>query len=329
LLQPEPAEEVQIMKLKVASVLLLALLCACASTLSVHRETTDSGKTEGVDGIPFYIQKAHCVHETVWLETQYQLKLTKFAAETADEGTKTPAKPPKKLGEWEKLISEATMHTSDFDSLRSLIGREDATDSKDLERLLVKLPVYDFKKVLDDKDHGPMLVSNTNKPQVYVDYSTTYFLNSKRPWIGTSSVNAETRPDGTLGKGTAETKDETITTLLASVPLKEALTKWLKLDSAMYRPMGLPASQKSPVRYELSIEPIQYLHTLSAITADIAPSCKVCKRFEFTQNNIDTLNYTRTKLSGGGAKAPDKDDSSIKVTGEITLPKSDEKSDKK
>jgi hypothetical protein len=181
---------------------------ACASLYDVHRGT------EKVTGIPFYIQAGSCTQETVYLETIYQIVLQ------VPTGEKTPAVVIR-----EKAVPASVYRSQTMRDLRTALA------AKKPEIAIVAL--FDaLSPYSPDVDPEVSLVSNVTKPDSYIDYANIHYVNVQRPAIGSASATAKLNANGTLAENTAEVEDKTLETLLATLPIKEALLGTLT-DSSM------------------------------------------------------------------------------------------------
>jgi hypothetical protein len=157
--------------------------------------------------------------------------------------------------------------------------------------------------------------SDTVVSSVYVDYSTPYTLNVRRPLIGTAQANTTLAPDGTLTQAEAQTQDQTLSTLLGMVPAIGPLMKALGGQSTGTAPSG--------VTFDLAIEPRAVSFTRQYHIADLKPPCEAATSEQLKE---DGRPYFLTVEDVGADKKP-KAENGIKVDATITLPKPEAKKD--
>jgi hypothetical protein len=98
--------------------------------------------------------------------------------------------------------------------------------AENIQPTFESLPLYNGEKPVAKGLELPM-ISNLVKEEVYVDYGTQYSINYPQPLIGSANVAVELTADGTLGKTSAEIKDETFSTLLSAFPVKDVVSSTL------------------------------------------------------------------------------------------------------
>jgi hypothetical protein len=181
-------------------------ICGCASTVRINKApTADALKTTEVKGVPFYIKVAKCKQETSWLQPVYALTLKKTTTyQFADEKAAKPAANPV-VRTSTKILSLSLFNTDDVRKLRALLSKPgDATaiDIRDIEaqwNIVAAWPDYVAVSVDEDTliaSKDVFEISNTAVPEAVVDYTTTYYYNAPRPWVGTSQIDAKLAADG-------------------------------------------------------------------------------------------------------------------------------------
>jgi hypothetical protein len=206
-------------------------------------------------GIPFFMKSAGCKHQTVWLQPVYTLSLsvkTTVSKEMTDEAKEPESDRPS--GKAMPDSSQKSTTTTYLDSkvlsfgrfrtisnsigkLRQLLsGAKPSPSSVDPDLLTQIKDTWDsipdeayepFGKIDDDvvASNNVILVSNTIAPETYVDYTTTYYLNSSKPLAGSSQASFKLAEDGTLTEGAAQGESKTLQTFLDLVPFKDVTTK--------------------------------------------------------------------------------------------------------
>ena len=181
-------------------------------------------------------------------------------------------------------------------------------------------------------------VSNTATIVAEVDYEHRYYLNSRTPWIGTAQANAKLNADGTLSEGSAQTTDQTWSTVLGSVSsLAGSFATYASAAVAARAPVAVTATApeavpppptactptpgwpapSSKVAYRITPATVVYLHDHVKEDEGLGSACTPAS------SGVTDGNVIVSKLDAGPAK---KDDKTIQVSGEVKLPKSgDEK----
>lgn len=103
---------------------------------------------------------------------------------------------------------------------------------------------------------------------------TQYYINTRRPWIGTASATIKLAPDGTMTDATAEIEDKTAETLLSVLPVTDfftnqwglseqsaaAMTADSKHDRIAFENLSSQGLPKSAI--SLRLEPITWIYVL-------------------------------------------------------------------
>jgi hypothetical protein len=205
------------------------------------------------------------------------------------------------------------------------------------------------EKLSTAEANGDLLrISNTANVVVEVDYEHVYYMNTKTPWIGNASVDTKLNPDGTLSEGNVQVTDQTWSAILTAVSslggnvatlgsawIAKAVTGKAAGVTTSYSllfeavceaptPPGWPIPAEKLV-YKLSTSTEIYVHDHVLEDTGIGASC-VPTRDGVTEGNVT---ITKTDASPAKDDSSAKDEgSTIKITGQATLPKSKD-SDKK
>ena len=293
----------------------LFCFCGCYSAFTVHEK---DGKDAA--GIPFYLYKSGTTQQTTWMEPYYHIAVSIDTLQSP-----APKEVWKNVFNADKDVSYKTYQENIY-RLKRLADEVFHQDShyKDFIEMFGKLSRYD---AISSHPDTTMLISNELTATKYVDYQNPYYLNTKRPWIGTTELTAELNTDGTLSKATSHVESKTVETILGAVsqlfPVKDFLTSQL-----------IPAekSLRLPVR-----QPV-FPQARIIIKTDSREVHHVLSRLWFSDTNPGTLNpiskdkrnepgysYKRIVLSSKQDEGDKKDDAkSIDVSGKIILPKEKE-----
>lgn len=319
----------------IMAALLLIFTIGC-QTVEVTKDRKDKcNKTSKVDGIPFYVKKASCITETVWQERVYEIKLVVEAVHTdvpSSSGTgatsglggsekaaqpKTGGMETKEFLSPSKVIASYTLETEKFKNFRREVDSLPVNiDPNELWGIIGAFDAIDSYSLEESKQHPDSLIlfSNMVKTNVYVDYETTYYVNSNRPLIGSANVATELNVDGTLTKGSAEVVDKTAETVIAALPIGDIVKSFLIPPVAAIEAMG-PA-----YKIKLEIHPKIYHHILSKKNN---PLCSFpCTPMEPIKLSEPKISYKRIE-NGAQKTEPEKDKNTINVSGKIVLPKED------
>jgi len=179
-----------------------------------------------------------------------------------------------------QVVGLDTFQQKDVQDLRGLVSGKIAADGS-LETAIegtwtkiAAVPIYSpFGQSEDDlvKTKNVVEIANKSYPDAVVDYSRTYYYNSPRPWIGTSSLDVHLNTDGTLAEGNSSVTSQTLQAFLSALPISALITKAAGL-AAEAAPGAY--STKQTVEYELSIQPSAYTHTHSRYV-DFSVPCPV------------------------------------------------------
>lgn len=267
---------------------------ACGGKLyEVHSETTPR------KGIPFYVVAGNCTQETVYLETIYQVALVVPA-----EGTTPP------FVVMEQNFTEKVYVSAEMTRLKEAITNGATLTA--VGALFNTLPRYIQTEVPETEDEV-ILVSNVNKPGTYVNYGAVHYVNVNKPRSGSASATAKLSSDGTLTEATAAVEDKTLETVLATLPIKEALLGVITGGGSGTRALGLGVER---AHVQLIATPMRFKHILTRTTPGDG-TCKALLKIE-----IDAKDANRRREAVGDSSAGEKsDENAIGVAGKIVPPK--------
>lgn len=100
-----------------------------------------------------------------------------------------------------------------------------------------------------------------------------YYINTRRPWIGSANATIDLAPDGTMTKAQSSVEDKTVETLLSVLPITSFFTKQWNLagtDAAAItsgrndpKAYALVSPLRRPARtVELKLEPVTWTYVL-------------------------------------------------------------------
>jgi hypothetical protein len=284
-------------------ILLVGLAGCRTAQVTKAKAPVSANKTDKLDGIPFYIKKAACKHEVVWLEPIYTLTLDEI---TTPEGTNAkPQTTPRGAAVLSLSQYQEDPAVQKFLKALSQVGAqfEDVLKAWDD---ITKVPYTPTKFPEDAKNR--VLVSNANTPDVYVDYAEIYYINAKNPVAGSAKVDTKLGSDGTLTEASVEIESKTLETLLG--PINAAITAGLPLAAKAEVQVKAPLKQ-----LKLTTEVSGFKHTFSRIDPSKSFPCPVI--------SADSLpgpsNYSREGVATGSA-TDKKSKNKIQISGEVVLP---------
>lgn len=262
-----------------AGALVLTAGFAMSACGSLYHVGTDA---ERIKGVPFYVKKAVCKQEQVYIEPLARVTLTR-----GDSGS-------------EKIYSTIVREEflRDFDFARKLEAV--ITD--------LKCKTWAPETIPDPPTVHYVKVANTAALEAYVDYSRPYYLNVKKPWIGSSSATAEIAPDGTLARAEAKVEDDTVERLAGVFPIGAALASRLGIREA-------EVAAGDDVKLRVHIESLAYRHTFTKLTTpDTLGACTAA------DGMLKNASYRREEVRAGGGDQVEPENA-ISVSGTILLPK--------
>ena len=313
------------------------ILSSCVSTMTI---TNDSGK---VKGIPFYTPKAVVKQETKYLYNWDVISLIK--EEKKDKITSTP------------ILTKRILKGQDLSQLeRSLESLNNSKNIKhDLENVINEIKKLNVASLQSKDIKTDNVIDNKWTRQTEVNYSTKYYINSKLPWFGSSTLSQKLAPDGTLSEATG-TSDSQIDELLTSIvglaaPISSVKvakienevtpqvseemellksyneSNFKNLDKSVL-PNMLSDLRKEIITYKLKIEEEGFIYTFTKIheinDSNIADKPIVFDLYDgnYTRSNWSTKEKEETK---------EKEDEkpTINVSGNIQLPSDKSKDSEK
>ena len=224
------------------------------------------------------------------------------------------------------MLSEGSTATNGLQRIREIFDAWDA----------IKPGTYDPMQLTDEQtvtSADVYLASNTISPDVYVDYSTVYYLNTKSPLAGSSQVSGKLADDGSLTESAAQVESKTLATFLGLLPVSDVL----KTIATGALPFGIeeavvqcasPGALKATYDFDLKIasKAIKRTHSayvLGANSSLVKPPCAL-PTTEVTKATYSAYNSTVEEISAEKDSVPDSN--TVKVSGTVTLPKSSDKS---
>jgi hypothetical protein len=211
------------------------------------------------------------------------------------------------------------------------------------------------------QDGNLLRIANTAGVVNEVDYRHVYYINTHTPWIGNATVNPKINADGTLSEVNAQVNDQTWSTILSTVAslagdvgsfASARVTAAAGIDEARIAagarsadkslfqedecrpapgwPLPKPGNAKEQpakpaITYQFSIKASIILH--DHVEKDDLPSGGKC---EAAPNGVTggSMTITEKNVPGSSGKDEKDDANSIKISGEVTLPKAGNGKDK-
>ncbi len=286
-----------------ASCIPLILLVGCGP---VFRVTKDGAP---VQGIPFYVKDADCLHQMVYVVPYVRLTLQTLNGQKV-QGSET-----------------MTISEKDFN--------EDTSVQSLLALLRKKPPLADsefaqvseyWAEIRDQKSASPYeavknqrwpqyLLSNSTTTKLFVDYKSVYTLNAKSPVAGSVNADYHLASDGTLSEASGQVTDQTLSTILTALPISSLITTAASGGLAV-KIIGAPAPA------EITVQMVVERRAIKITNSQLIPYEKGCPDSNSFLDSpplgivvedigVDSANSSQSKP----------DDNSITVSGKITLPK--------
>lgn len=270
---------------------------------NLYRVTAHSASDP--QGIPFFAMKGVCVQETVRAVPYYliTLKISKASSPISADTVK---------------ISTTGHKSADFTALLDELDKQ----TPDLDTVLRAWSALKERQSFDPytQNIGESMLSNKTKVASVVDYSQEYDINQRKPLSGTANAAFKLGQNGTLTEVSGQVQDTTLSTILSALPLSDLI----KSAAGIAVKAGAAAAQPpEPVKFSLEqeerLKTTTYSKT-SPISAD-DPNCKTGS--PLTKDTTDTsMAVADVGAKDANAKPPaTKDDSSIGISGTISLPK--------
>jgi len=276
------------------------------ATLGCGRAFVVKKGTDNVEGIPFYLKQAVCLHQMVYVAPYYRISFQSLVGEKVEfSRTVTLSENGYRDTNTQKFLSimrkKPPLSEADFKS---------ATDAWDE---MEKLNATPYQGITTSTPPWPIyLVANSNVPKVYVDYASTYTVNAKVPFAGSVNAAYELNADGTLTKASSQVTEETFKTVLGALPIADLIKTAAGAGVAANFVSAAPAT----VTIQAVVEPRALKITYSQ-NAAFTGGCADLKEF-------DSAKPTGVLIEDSGTQAPKEkaDENAINVSGKITLPKS-------
>jgi hypothetical protein len=220
-----------------------ALLGAGCATLDVQQVpvSEDVGDAKKLPGLPFYSKRVATFHETTWVGVDYEVSL---AYSLTVIGTEAKAPPPRVLGTVSVAGPALDVVATD---LRRAVERVNGKTAIDLGRILSELRgALDAARAVASVENGKYLqavpgygllptesalrlTSNRAVVESVLDGGQRYYINGRRPLLGVGKADFTLNADQTLTAVKAEADSKTLETVLGVIPVKDYLSKSLKL----------------------------------------------------------------------------------------------------
>jgi hypothetical protein len=191
-----------------------ALFCSGCSAVSVHKDGTcvfGVQCQESLPGIPFNVKVPRLVQTTQWAAPYYVVTLNRIE----EKGGKKEVTP--------MLAVELTGTPEVKIEVKALVEATEKTDATvaDILPLVEKLKTIAKEQKLTGTALEPTtMIANALSVETVMSSEQHYF-NPYVPLIGSSNTTLDLSSDGTLTKFAANIKDETASTLLSLLPIKE------------------------------------------------------------------------------------------------------------
>jgi hypothetical protein len=297
------------MKKKTSALIVFLCFFVAACSLMKVGKLESNGKTSKVCGIPFYCKVNKYYHVTRYQQTIY---LVSFQyRKTGDK-------------EWQR-------ETRKMDESQLILVKDWFSElPKTIDSSLIENKLSSFNKIAPTPTNPfPCeLVANIVETRLELDTSKIYYLNQRMPLIGSSTLETELNPDGTLSKAKSTVESQTLAKVLefatAAIPFKEFLSMKLKIP---------PVGRGTAVEFEinLNIESKIFLYTLStALTEKEAekPSDILKIKLELKCDNNgncfparDDISFEKKEIKPDTEKKEDKTEKkAIEFSGQIALP---------
>jgi hypothetical protein len=204
--------------LAIATLTAILTFTGCGSALRIsHRSTGTNASTTSVPGVPFYVKRARCRQEVVWLEPIYTLTLTAMipgkdgTLQSRPSGSMVLPRSSFVRDEVKDLIKTVTNGGDETTVLANWRKVTPLISSNVQTRGFSSLTAEDI-----------ILLGSSAAPVVFVDYTDQYYVNAKLPWAGSANVDAKVAEDGSLTEASGQVETKTIETLLS--PVNTAIT---------------------------------------------------------------------------------------------------------
>jgi hypothetical protein len=198
------------------------LFCLFMSGCSIYSVSTDSANK----GIPILVKKPVLYQETKIGQTHWHVK---FEMKEGGKTYTSPKVPIDIVASWDaygaletirlniendKNISPDNFDQEVFSHLRSYVSVFSGCGTGPEASAPPCVKAGEYAIVMENK---AVVVSELSRQQ--------YYINTKRPWIGSASAAIKLAQDGTMTDAQSEVEDKTVETMLSVVPVASYLTK--------------------------------------------------------------------------------------------------------
>ncbi|MFJ1470524.1 hypothetical protein [Massilia orientalis] len=289
---------------------------AGASGCSGVRVYDGPQENNAITGIPFYIKKPVQVQETTRVETDWKIR---FSIALNDNPKSTLDYPPD---------GDVLVHCVDRDRLKKAVREivDEVQKETTLEgtRLAIASRTSRLEK-LDPVIPCDKVVANTVKTEMRVDRKAHYIKNVI-PLLGSGSATFKFNADGTLTEATNSITDNTGSTLLGLLPIKEKLISQWKVnttpaDAAFVKELRNKKKAEVLISVIVTLTPSQTVYVLHSDTA--APDALPTSFAPLSLADARAgLNGVQLISSGEPTDKPAEkaDTKSFKIQGSITPP---------
>jgi hypothetical protein len=289
------------MTIRLAALLILCLsFVGCFSGVRVSRSNSLGDPPKG---IPFYAKTGVCKQQTDWLEPQYILTY-----ESKSETTAT--------GPVDKVLSRQQFSQK---AVQDFIANPSAPSA--WKTAIFDLPGPDAINESNSADitreeaaGNWVRVSNSGAVEAVVDYGNVFYLNSARPLVGTTQVDAKLAADGTLTEGSVQVQDQTLAAI-------GSLISSASTAATGFAGAHLAPSEPAEPEYKLGVKTKVYKHSHSQYLDLKTPATPfTCSA---SPSGVLGGSFTATEVAdSSNAKSSGADkDNTISVSGSIVLPK--------
>jgi hypothetical protein len=205
------------------------ILASCVNLYSVR---SSSGRA--ATGVPFLAKEAKLfqVTKAEKLHLSVQFKMTLLDPASGKEVEWLAPEVPLELNASDKADKELRNVLGALTGDRSQSEQEFANSVasllKDRGNLFLDCGVSGGQICVDPRSRYVRVLENRFEVQSVLS-PNTYYLNTRMPWVGSSSVTAKLAGDGTLTESSSETDNQTVSTILAALPAQELAGKWFGL----------------------------------------------------------------------------------------------------
>ncbi|HEX8246084.1 MAG TPA: hypothetical protein VF541_21390 [Longimicrobium sp.] len=291
-----------------AMVALTPLLAGCY-TYGVRQYTLGRDSYNAIPGIPFYVKRAACRHETVYQENILHVRLLIEELTISPEGSVSKRDT---VFDRDKLVPGDAAGQAMLQTLKDRI-RQGTTDKAPVIEAFSGLTAYDPAGDWSQPGRS-VVISNQTTSTTFVDYSTTYYMNTQRPIVGSASNTFKLAPDGTLSEGSATVEDKSLETIAGFVPFKDILTRIVTPTPAPSIAFAVGPTKR--FQYTLISEAAPVLHTLARTQRQTTQTCEWQPEIKRTDAGYE---YVRKPASAPAAPEATKGNN-ITISGQLTLP---------